>query len=64
VSIALYTSVSFDKESRPTYNFVTNRTLINGITIPAKSPQEMFEDLYIPNDLAVVFQKAREYYGN
>jgi hypothetical protein len=64
VSIALYTSVSFDKESRPTYNFVTNRTLINGITIPAKSPQEMFEDLYIPNDLAVVFQKAKEYYGN
>ena len=46
------------------YGFITNRMLDrNGAEIPAKSPMGMFEDSFIPNDLAYVVQKVDEYYG-
>jgi len=62
VSIALFTAVTYDKEGQPVYNFITNRTSINGVEIPAKSPKGMFKELYIPNDLSLVFKQADEYY--
>jgi hypothetical protein len=62
VSIALFTSVTYDKEQNAEYNFITNRAMINGVEIPAKSPRGMFDTLKIPNDLNLVFTKAREYY--
>ena len=46
------------------YGFVTNRTVdTNGAEIPAKTPFEMFDDLFIPNDLAYVAKKIDEYYA-
>lgn len=46
------------------YGFVTNRSYDkNGAEIPAKSPMGMFDELFIPNDLALVAQKIDEYYG-
>lgn len=63
VSIALFTHVSYDKENNPTYNFVTNRTMLGGVEVPAKSPKGMFNSLLIPNNLLDVFTKAREYYA-
>lgn len=63
VSVALFTDVSFDKEGNPQYNFITNRCLRTGVIIPAKSPRGMFDKLQIPNDLALVFRTAREYYS-
>ena len=62
VSIALFTNVAFSKEGEANYQFITNRTVINGIEIPAKSPKGMFDKLYIPNSLSLVFSKADEYY--
>lgn len=62
VSIALHTLVTYDKENKAVYNFVTNRMNHKGAVIPAKSPDGMFKELLIPNDLAVVFKAAREYY--
>lgn len=62
VSICLFTDVSFDKDNQPRYEFITNRTKIDNIIIPAKSPDGMFP-LRIPNDLNFVFNKIREYYG-
>ena len=62
VSIALFTNVSFDKEGKASYEFITNRTLVNNLIIPAKSPEGMFEKK-IPNDLKLVFDKVHEYYG-
>lgn len=45
------------------YGFYTNRTIDkNGAEMPAKSPFGMFEDLFIPNDLAFVAKKIDEYY--
>jgi hypothetical protein len=64
VTIALFTEVSFDREGKPQYNFITNRCLRTGVIIPAKSPQGMFNSLQVPNDLSAVFKNAREFYGN
>ena len=33
------------------------------IEIPAKSPDEMFEEDFIPNDLGLVVKAMNEYYG-
>jgi hypothetical protein len=63
VTVALFTSVDYDKEGNPTYEFITNRCKKDGIVIPAKSPAGMFDKLRIPNDLALVFTKEREYYN-
>ena len=46
------------------YGFFTNRTVDHsGSEIPAKSPLGMFDELFIPNDLALVAQKIDEYYS-
>lgn len=62
VTVALFTHVSFDKELKANYQFVTNRTILNGTEIPAKSPKGMFKDILIPNDLNMVFKQASAYY--
>ena len=63
VDIALFTNPEInDKEI--TYGFVTNRTVDrNGAEIPAKSPLGMFEETFIPNDLAIVVKAIDDYYG-
>jgi hypothetical protein len=64
VTIALFTDVSFDsKDGVPNYGFITNRTVLNGEIVPAKSPKGMFSELKIPNDLALVKKAIMEYYG-
>ncbi len=66
VSIALFTSVDYSKDGnilKPNYSFITNRTINNkGVEIPAKSPEGMFEDMMIPNDLNYVIKMANEFY--
>lgn len=64
VSIALFTNVTFDKSGKASYEFITNRTLINNIIIPAKSPDGMFPEGKVPNDLKLVFEQIHEYYGD
>ena len=63
IDIVLFASPQYeDKEIK--YGFYTNRTLDRvGAEIPAKSPFGMFEELYIPNDLALVAKKIDEYYA-
>jgi hypothetical protein len=58
-TIALYTHVDESKDGDTTYEFVTNRWK----KYPSKSPQGMFEDIRIPNDLKLVCQKIDEYYS-
>lgn len=51
------------EEKAATYGFYTNRTVDrSGIEIPAKSPMDMFDDIFIPNDLDLVAKKIDEYY--
>ena len=64
VDIILFTSPQYeDKES--VYGFYTNHTIDRaGLEVPAKSPMGMFDDLFVPNDLALVSKKIDEYYGD
>lgn len=57
-NIVLYTLVE-TKGDKSTYNFVTNKYQ----KYPAKSPDEMFDSIKIPNDLKVVSDAVREYYN-
>ena len=63
VSICLYCKPTFDKNDRPVFQFFTQKTLLDGIEIPAKTPEEMFATETIPNDLDLVFKAIDEYYN-
>ena len=53
-----------DKMYRPEENgFYTHRMKVNGIEVPAKTPEGMFEEDFIPNDLGTVVKAMKEYYG-
>ena len=62
VDIVLFSNPEIEDKTIK-YGFYTNRTIDrNGAEMPAKSPFGMFEDLFIPNDLAFVAKKIDEYY--
>ena len=62
VTALLYSDVLFDDKKECKYGFHTNRCMKGGTIIPAKSPEGMFEDEFIPNDLQYVADKMEEYY--
>ena len=57
-AICLYTHTEESKDGVVTYNFVTNRFR----KYPAKSPDGMFDEVRIPNNLQYVVDKINEYY--
>jgi adenylate kinase family enzyme len=63
VPILLFSKVKFDDKGAATYGFYTHKCMEGTVEIPAKSPDGMFEEDYIPNDLGVVVKKMNEYYG-
>lgn len=58
LTVCLYTFVEENKDGSVTYNFVTNRFR----KFPAKSPDGMFADIKIPNNLQLVADTVDEYY--
>lgn len=58
-TVCLYTLVEENKDGSAKYNFITNRYK----KYPAKSPDGMFDELKIPNDLSYVCNKLDEYYN-
>lgn len=58
-TICLYTYIEELKDGKCSYNFLTNRYK----KYPAKSPDGMFNDVKIPNDLQVVVNQVNEYYN-
>ena len=58
LTICLYTFVEENKDGTCTYNFVTNRYK----KFPAKTPDGMFADIKIPNNLQLVANTIDEYY--
>ena len=58
-TICLYTHIDENKDGTATYNFITNRFK----KYPAKSPDGMFEDIKIPNNLQVVSDTIDKYYN-
>lgn len=58
-TIVIYTNVDEKKDGTIEYNFITNRYK----KYPAKSPDGMFNDTIIPNDLQLVVNTINEYYN-
>lgn len=61
MSIALWCKPEMTKD-KVNYRFVTNRTIVDGIEIPAKSPMGLFPELFMPNDLQIVTDRISEYF--
>lgn len=59
LTVCLYTLVEENKDGSASYNFITNRYK----KFPAKSPDGMFDEIKIPNDLNYVCKKIDEYYS-
>lgn len=57
-TVVLYTIVEESKDGVMSYNFITNRYK----KYSAKSPDGMFSELKIPNNLQTVVDSVREYY--
>ena len=57
--IVFHAEMRIDENEKPVYEF---RTQTDGV-VPAKSPFEMFDTVMIPNDLANVLKKIKEYDG-
>ena len=62
-AITLFAQPKFDDKGKATYGFYTHKMKVNGIEIPAKTPEGMFEEDWIPNDLGLVVKAMKEYYG-
>lgn len=59
LTVCLYTFVEESKDGTSNYYFLTNRFR----KYPAKSPDGMFENVKIPNNLDYVCNKINEYYN-
>ena len=64
VPVLLYSAVKYDENKNPIYGFYTHRCLEGSIEIPAKTPEGMFTEDFIPNDLGVVVKSMNDYYNN
>lgn len=58
LTVCLYTNVEESRDGNVTYSFVTNRFK----KYPAKSPDGMFAEIKIPNNLQLVVDTINEYY--
>jgi hypothetical protein len=58
-TVVLYTYVEDSKDGKSKYHFLTNRYR----KFPAKSPDGMFEELMIPNNLQLVSDTINDYYN-
>lgn len=63
VPMVLYASIKYDEKGTPNYGFYTHATKEGNCEIPAKSPEGMFEDNFISNDLGTVVKAMNEYYN-
>jgi len=64
VSVTLFSQPKYDEKGKPTFGFWTHPMKVNGIEIPAKSPDGMFEEDFIPNSLQLILDSMKEYYGD
>jgi len=63
VTVTLFAQPKFDDDGTPQFGFWTKKRKVGSVEIPAKSPDGMFEEEFIPNDLALVVKAMNEYYG-
>lgn len=63
VPMTLFSSVRYNDKGEASYGFYTHRCMEGNVEIPAKSPEGMFEEDFIPNNLGVVTMAMNEYYN-
>lgn len=63
VSVTLFAQPKYDEKGIPTYGFYTHKMKVGGVELPCKTPEGMFEEDFISNDLQYVVDKMNEYYG-
>lgn len=63
VAVTLFAQPRYDDKGVPEFGFYTHRKKLNGVELPCKTPEGMFEDDFIPNDLGIVIKAMNEYYG-
>jgi len=63
VPMLLFSKVKYNDKGEAEFGFYTHRTMEGNTEIPAKSPDGMFEEDFIPNDLKFVCDKMNEYYN-
>jgi len=63
VSVTLFAQPKYDDKGVPTYGFHTHRKKLDGVELPCKTPEGMFTEDFIPNDLGAVVKAMNEYYG-
>lgn len=63
VPMVLYSSVVYDDKGQARYGFYTHRFKEGTVEIPAKTPDGMFDEDFISNDLGLVVKAMNEYYG-
>lgn len=63
VTVTLFAKPKFDEDGNPQFGFWTQKRKVNGVELPCKTPDGMFKEEFIPNDLALVVKAMNEYYG-
>lgn len=63
VPMVLFSDIQYSEDKTPIYGFYTHRCMKGTIEIPAKSPADMFEQDFIPNDLSQIIQTMNKYYN-
>lgn len=63
VSVTLFAQPKYDEKGIPTYGFYTHKMRVGGVELPCKTPEGMFEEDFISNDLQYVVDKMNEYYN-
>lgn len=63
VPMVLYAAIKYDDKGNPEYGFYTHATKEGTVEIPAKTPDGMFTENFIPNSLGAVVKAMKEYYG-
>jgi hypothetical protein len=62
VPMVLFSGIQF-KENKPVYGFYTHAVIDKGALIPAKTPDGMFEEDFIENNLGTVVTAMNDYYN-
>lgn len=62
-AITLFAQPRFDDKGVASYGFYTHKLKVGGIELPSKTPEGMFEEDYIPNDLGLVVKAMNDYYN-
>lgn len=63
VPMVLYSAIRYDEKGTPEYGFYTHAIKEGQVEIPAKTPEGMFTENFIPNSLGTVVKAMNEYYN-